>query len=137
MFEKYPEHKNAEYFKTVFQVCLHKCRLQLRFRERYKAEDKEWLRNFADVTIPEILVDFDKLYKLHYKIWHASYKTQGFERIMCRYAAAMERLRYTRETVLQYLAGEITEIEALEPELAFGKPFKGFSARDFMFIGSH
>lgn len=137
VFEKYPEHKNAEYFKTVFQVCLHKCRLQLRFRERYKAEDKEWLRNFADVTIPEILVDFDKLYKLHYKIWHASYKTQGFERIMCRYAAAMERLRYTRETVLQYLAGEITEIEALEPELAFGKPFKGFSARDFMFIGSH
>lgn len=137
VFEKYPDHKDVEYFKTVFRASLQKCRLQQQFRERYKADDRVWLREFAEIKVPELLADFEKLYKLHYSIWHTSYKTQGFERLMCRYAAAIERLRYTRETVLQYLAGEISEIEALEPEPVFGKPFKGFTARDVMFIGPH
>jgi len=137
VFEKYPDQAETEYFKTVFRACLHKCRLHLQFRDRYKAGDRDWLQNFAEVTMPQIIAEFEKLYNLHYAIWHASYKTHGFERLMCRYAAAMERLRYTQETVRRYLAGEITQIEELEPELAFYKPTKGFSARDFMYIASH
>ena len=137
VFEKYPNHKDIEYYKAVFRTCLHKCRLQLQFREHYKAGDRDWLQNFAEVTIPKILEDFEKLYNLHYAIWHTSYKVQGFERLMCRYAAARERLHYTQKTVLRYLTGEITEIEELEPELVFYKPVRGGSARDYMYIASH
>ena len=137
VFDRYPEHSDVEYFKAVFRASLHKCRLQQQFRDHYKAGDKAWLRQFADETIPEIISDFEKLYKIHYDVWHRSYKSQGFARIMCRYAAALERLKYTRETVLRYLAGEITQIEDLEPELAFGKPFKGLYAKDVMFTGAY
>ena len=137
IFEKYPEHRDVKYFASVFRVCLHKCKLQLNFRDRYKAGDKAWLKEFAEVTIPQILEEMEGLYQLHYASWQASYKTQGFERIMCRYAAAKARLEFTADTVMQFVNGQIDEIEALEPEAVFYKPVKGYSARDFMFIGAH
>ena len=137
IFDQYPDHKDVPYFRAVFRASLDKCRLQLTFRDRYKADDKIWLKDFAEQIIPQILEDFESLYRLHYEFWHRDYKTQGFERLMCRYASAKERLRYTADIVMQYVNGEISEIEALEPAVIFYKPTKGYSARDFMFIGSH
>lgn len=137
VFEKYPDHKDIAYFKAVFTACLHKCQLQTALRDRYKADDRQWLRDFADNKIPQIIADFKHLQQLHYASWHADYKTHGFERIMCRYFSAIGRLEYTAQVINRYLAGELTEIEELEPEVIHEGIHKWLSARHFMYIEAH
>ena len=105
VFEKYADHPDVPYFKAVFQACLDKCYIQMNLQAKYKAGDKAWLKNFADNEIPAIIEHFAQLQKLHHTCWHADYKTHGFERIMCRYAAAKERLAYTSEIINRYLNG--------------------------------
>ncbi len=137
VFEKYADHPDVPYFKAVFQCCLDKCYIHLNLQNKYKAGDKAWLKNFADNEIPVMIEHFAKLQKLHYISWHADYKTHGFERIMCRYAATKERLAYTAEVINKYLNGEISEIEELEPEILHDGLHKWFSARHFMYIEVH
>lgn len=137
VFEKYPDHPDVPYFKSVFQCCLDKCYIQMNLQAKYKAGDKAWLKNFADNEIPAMIEHFAQLQKLHYASWHADYKTHGFERIMCRYAATKERLAYTAEIINKYLNGEIAEIEELEPEVLHDGIHKWFSARHFMYIEAH
>ena len=60
--------------------------------------------------------DFQTLFDLHDKLWHQDQKTYGFERCANWYAAAISRIGYTAKQIKRYLAGEITEIEALEQE---------------------
>jgi hypothetical protein len=137
VFEKYADHPDVPYFKAIFQCCLDKCYIQMNLQAKYKAGDKAWLKNFAENEIPIIIANFDKLQKLHHASWHADYKTHGFERIMCRYAATKERLAYTAEIISKYLNGELAEIEELEPEVLHDGIHKWFSARHFMYIESH
>jgi len=65
-------------------------------------------------------------------MWCKDYKGNGLERIMMRYAGTLERLRYTKLRIEQYLAGEIEEIEELEPETIQMVKDKFMDARDFM-----
>lgn len=137
IFEKYPDHPDVPYFKAVFECCLDKMYIHMNLQNKYKAGDKEWLKNFAENEIPGMIARFEALQKLHHTCWHADYKTHGFERIMCRYAVAKERLKYTSDVISRYLNGEITEIEELEPEVLHDGIHKWFSARHFMYIESH
>ena len=49
--------QNQDDYASMHQI------LKRRF-SHYKAGDKAWLRQFADETIPEIISDFEKLYKM-------------------------------------------------------------------------
>jgi hypothetical protein len=60
--------------------------------------------------------DFQTLFDLHDALWHRDQKTYGFERCANWYAAAISRIGYTAKQIRRYLAGEISEIEALEQE---------------------
>lgn len=131
VIEKYD---NTEYLLAAFRACLHKCEIHLNLREKYKAEDRRWLSEFAEKKIPQIIADFEKLHVLHREMWYRDYKAHGFENIMCRYGAAIERLRHTARVINDYLDGKITEIEELEPELIRGQKCKWLSANDFMYI---
>lgn len=137
VFEKYPGHKDIPYYTAVFRACLDKCYVHMNLRDKYKAGDRQWLASFARNDIPRMVADFENLQKLHYASWHTDYKTHGFERIMCRYFAAIGRLEYTAQVIERYLAGELEQIEELEPEVLHEGLHKWFSARDFMFIGAH
>ena len=119
--EKFPEVPDVDYYKKVFRCALHKIRHHKTVRDRYKAGDKAWLADYCANVIPVMLKDFEDLYHTHYTLWHRDYKTQGYEMNMIRFAGALERIRYTRTMIEQYVAGEIDEIEALEPELIKGK----------------
>lgn len=130
IFEKY---SGTEYFKAVFRAALDKCRLHKDFRNKYKAGDREWLAKFAEHDIPEMIKDFENLYQAHYDSWYRDYKTQGFERIMHDYAGAIERLRYTKKVVEQYLAGDRETIEELEPELIQGSRKYWLSQKETMY----
>ncbi len=131
IIEKY---ENTEYILAVFRACLDKCEVHLNLRNKYKSDDREWPADFAENRIPEIISHFESLHELHRKMWYRDYKAHGSENIMCRYGAAIERLRHTARVVKQYLSGEITEIEELEPELIQGKKTKWLSVSDFMYI---
>ncbi len=137
VFEKYADHPDVEYFTAVFKASLHKCKIHAELRDRYKAGDRAWLRNFAENEIPVIVADFENLYKLHYDYWHRDYKTNGFERLMHRHAGAIERIKYTGRIIQDYLDGKLPEIEALEPELAFSFPAKWCDGTEFMYIGDY
>lgn len=122
--EKYPNVPDMDYYKKVFRCALHKVKLQQTLRDHYKTDDKAWLADFSQNTIPVMLKDFEDLYHSHYELWHRDYKTQGYEMNMNRFAGAIERIRYTGWMIDRYVAGEIDEIEALEPELIQGKKQK-------------
>ena len=101
------------------------------------AGDKIWLQDFADQVIPRYVADFEKLQQLHYDSWHTDYKTHGYERIMYRYAGTIARLHYTAQLIRRYLAGALSVIEELEPEVLHTGLPKWFSAQDFMYISPH
>lgn len=120
VFEKYPDVPYVDYYKAIFKAVLHKTKVHQTLRAKYKADDREWLAGFAKETIPEMMKDFEAAYALSDELWHRYFKTQGFEKLAGHYAAAIERIRYTGKMVERYLAGEIEEIEALEPEVEQG-----------------
>ncbi len=129
VFEKYPDAPDMAYYKAVFRCALHKAKLHQDLIPHYKAGDKAWLKSFAEETLPEMAADFEALFELFDSLWHRDYKTQGFEHTAMRYAAAIDRLRYTAKTIKRYLNGETEKIEALEPELIHGTMQK-FTGRD-------
>jgi hypothetical protein len=99
---------------------------------KYKAGDKEWLRQLKDVTLPELIQDMRTLYELHDRYWHEESKTHGFEKLGNAYAAAIERLAYTGREIEKYLNGTIDVIEALEPEVLEGEFTKHLGATRVM-----
>lgn len=137
LFENYPNHRYIAYFKAVFTACLDKCRLHAQLRQRYKAEDRVWLKEFAEVSIPQIVADFTALESIHRAVWHADYKTQGFERLQYRYFGAIGRLNYLAEIIKAYLAGEVEKIPELEPEILHSAPIRSRPGREFMYIAAH
>lgn len=137
ILQKYADHPYTPYFKAVFQACWDKCYIHANLRNKYKAGDKAWLKSFAENDVPKMIAHFEELQKLHYDSWHKDFKTHGFERIMCRYAVAKERLAYIPQVINKYLSGEITEIEELEPEPLHSAPQKWQPTRKFMYLAPH
>jgi len=133
VMEKYPDAPYIEYDKIVMKCALHKVKLHQTLRANYKAGNRDWLRDYADNELPVIIADFEKLYEIHDENWHEDLKTHGFEKLAVFYAGAIERLKYTRKQINKYLAGEISEIEALEPEVLAGSKQKHLQAARAMF----
>ena len=117
VFEKYPDAPYIDFYKALFRATLGKTRIFVPLSEKYKEGDLVWLRNFKDITLPELIRDYEELYSLHDKYWHEESKTHGFEKLANAYAATIERLRYTAREIGKYLDGTIDSIEALEAEI--------------------
>jgi len=133
IFEKYPNAPECDFYKALFRSVLNKTIVYQNLRDRYKAGDREWLENFADKIVPEMLSDYQELYDLHEALWHRDHKTQGYEKLASRYATAIDRIRYAGKQVHRYLNGEISEIEALEPEIILGEPQKHIGTDRIMY----
>lgn len=133
VFEKYPEVPYVDYYKAIFKAVLHKTKVHQTLRAKYKADDREWLAAFAKETIPRMQKDFEEAFAQSDELWHRYFKTQGFEKLSGCYAAAIERIRYTGRILERYLAGEIHEIEALEPEVVQGEAQEWLGAERVMY----
>ena len=128
VFEKYPDAPYIDFYKVLFRCALAKTKIHLNLRDRYKAGDKEWLKDFAENTLPAVIADFEELYSLHDLYWHRECKTNGWEKLGNAYAAATDRLRYAKREILRYLNGEISQIETLEAEALAGEYTKHINA---------
>ncbi len=131
--DKYDNVENVAYYKAVFRALVDKCMIHINLRQKYKADDHEWLRNFANNTIPQIASDFENLYNIHEEHWHRELKTNGFEKLAVRYAGAIERIRYTGKVINRYLDGITNVIEALEEEPIRGERQKFLASDSVMF----
>lgn len=125
-------YEHTEYFAAVLKAALDKCRLHQHFQERYKAGDKVYLKKLAEDDVPEMIRDYQRLRDLHCNMWREDYKANGLELIQIRYAAALERLRYTVVVLKDYLEGKTNVIEELEPELFRGPTQCYRKAKDFL-----
>ncbi|MBQ8606170.1 MAG: family 20 glycosylhydrolase [Clostridia bacterium] len=132
VFEKYPGAPYVDFYKALFRCALGKTRGYRTLSEKYKAGDREWLENYKDVSLPALIKDYELLYTLHDKYWHEECKTHGFEKLGNAYAAATERLRFTRREIEKYLDGKIERIEALEEEIIEGEPTRFLDAARVM-----
>lgn len=132
VFEKYPDAPYMDFYRVLFRVALGKTYLFRDMAARYKAGDREWLRQFKDETLPALIRDFEELYELHDRYWHEESKTNGWEKLGNAYAAATDRLRYTVRELGRYLDGKIDVIEALEEERIVGEFTKHLGATRVM-----
>ena len=135
VMKQYPDAPDIDYYTAVFQALLDKAVLHQNLRTRYKADDRQWLQNFADVTLPGMIEDFQKLYEVHDANWHRDLKTQGFEKLTVRSAGTIERLRCTQREINRYLSGQIDQIEALDPEVIHGETQLYLSPDSTMYSG--
>ncbi len=102
--------------KCVFALAAHKAEISAGLRERYLAGDKEYLENVAETEIPALIEETKALLSSHRALWKKHMKPYGWEILVSRYGACMERCRDVSKEIREYLSGERAEISALEEE---------------------
>ena len=107
----------AEFAHTIYAICELKAELAYNLRTSYQAGDKSYIEKAAKEIIPELIVLFTKLAKVHKAEWHSTYKPFGYENLSHRYGGVIARLSDVEEKLLQYINGEISVIEELEEKL--------------------
>ncbi len=131
-FEKYSAHPKYSYYKLLFEIILKKAGLIDGLQREYKANNKKYLSETAEKTIPEL----QKLYKQFYEVfsenWLKVNKPFGYEIFAQRFGGIDVRLEYTKKRISEYCEGKIDRIEELEEEIAVGLNRTWRYANDYM-----
>ena len=119
-FEKYSAHPKYSYYKLLFEIILKKAGLIDGLQREYKANNKKYLSETAEKTIPEL----QKLYKRFYEVfgenWLRVNKPFGYEVFAQRFGGIDLRLSYAQKRLLEYCEGKTDRIEELEEEIVTG-----------------
>ena len=93
-----------------------KCEMGLRLTAAYRAGDKEALRRFADVELPDLLARSEALREMHMRVWFSLYKPFGWDVMDMRHGSLQARIKSAIAEVKAYLDGTLPRIEELEVE---------------------
>lgn len=104
------------YTAALFEVCLHKGLLMQEIRSRYLAEDRAWIAQTAEETIPALMEDYRALRDKHRALWERDYKRNGWEVMALRYGATIGRLEDVQDALLRWSTGELAALCELEEE---------------------
>ena len=89
-------------------------------QREYKANNKKYLSETAEKTIPEL----QKLYKQFYEVfgenWLRMNKPFGYEVFAQRFGGIDLRLSYAQKRLLEYCEGKTDRIEELEEKIVTG-----------------
>ena len=121
-----------EYYRYLWllsEIAYRKCGMCRELKTAYNENNREYLKNYAEIEIPQIKELYKELKELHKKQWMDTYKAFGWEVIHARYAILLERAEYAKDKIEMYLKGELKNIEELDfPTLyqkeGWGKDFK-------------
>ncbi len=119
------------YSKHLFELVALKTEIAENLRKAYFANDKDALKEYADIKFPALK---DKLYNLNkemLKIWYKYNKPTGAEVLDLRLSGLMGRAETASIRINQYLNGEIEKIEELEYERL---PFATYNSNFFKYI---
>lgn len=91
----------------------------------YSKQDKEALKEIAEVLLPLLKDKTIAVHKAHKKAWFNTYKELGWGNLDIRYAGVAARCDTAKELLEKYLNGEISRLESLEEERLY-KGLNGF-----------
>ncbi len=106
----------CRYAALVFDVCMRKAEWMRDVREKYLADDRAWLQNAIQMSIPQMLDSYCRLKETHKELWERDNKRFGWEVLSLRYGGVIERMQDAQKQLARYLSGEINCIEELEAE---------------------
>lgn len=91
-----------------------KAQMGLRLTAAYKAGDRDALRRFAEVELPELKQRVIAMRKVHMENWFALYKPLGWDVMDMRYGSLITRIDSAVEELSMYLSGRLDRLEELE-----------------------
>jgi hypothetical protein len=103
-----------EYLEKVSNVLAIKAEIGIKITEAYKNGDKEALRIFANVQLPELEKRIKDMRQCHKKQWLIINKSIGWDVIDMRYGSILIRIQSAIEQINDYLDGKLERIEELE-----------------------
>ena len=93
-----------------------KSEMGLRLTAAYRAGDREALKRFVEVELPELFERVKTQRLAHMENWMALYKPFGWDIIDMRYGSLLARIDSAIREVQAYLDGKIETIEELDAE---------------------
>ena len=112
---------NNNDYNDIFELSYHaanvlskKSQMGLRITEAYKNGNKDALKNFAEVELPDLISRVNDLWECHREKWFKLYKAFGWDIMDMRYASLVARANSAIIEIKQYLNGELERIEELE-----------------------
>lgn len=105
------------YSKLIFEVLSRKAELMLNLRDAYMRGDKAYLKEAAEVLLPELHRYYTELEEMQYSEWHTTYKPFGYEVLGEKFGGQMVLTKNTIKKLNAYLSGKTDTIEEFEVEL--------------------
>lgn len=93
-----------------------KSRVGVDAQNAYKADDREKLKEIADVILPELLNRMEKFRQSMYVQWMTECKANGFEVLDQRVGGLEARIKTCTYRLRAYLNGQIDRLEELDEE---------------------
>ncbi len=109
-----------EYAKKLFRIAGMKCEILYNIYNRYTSGDKKYFSTLAHETLPKLERLYTELQVIHEKQWFSTYKPNGYEVILQRYASTIARLKYTQRIFANYADGKISSIEEFDCNPCYG-----------------
>ena len=91
-----------------------KSRVGVETQMAYKADDRESLKEIADVMLPELLVRMEAFHDCVYTQWVTECKANGYDVLDLRIGGLESRIKTAIRRIHLYLAGEIDRLEELD-----------------------
>lgn len=111
----------------VFRIAVNKIKIYKDLQSDYKIGKS--LKTYIETLLPQLISDYSELFDLHTERWDEINKPFGFEKIQARYAATIERLKFSLQKIKRFENGEINKIEELEYTPVYGENHGEFYSR--------
>lgn len=102
--------------EELCRVLNSKCGLGKKIRKQYRAENREALRNIAEIEIPGLQNKIRSYYTVYKRLWMQTNKATGLEIHDIRYGGLIMRLETVKERLLDYADGRIERLPEAELE---------------------
>ena len=125
-----------KHYKYLAAVLSLKADLGVRLRTYYLDQDNQKLSELLETDLPELIALVKEVKMTHYRLWHNTYKANGWEVIEHRYAILNSRLETLEMKIQLYLMGENVFEELLEERLPFSDYTNPIEIGGFNFRGT-
>lgn len=112
----YTDTQEGRYAHLCMKTAAKKGEIVTDLRQRYLADDRNYLTRVVDKDIPELLCLYEALSAAHQALWERDMKRYGWEVLCLRYGGTIARLRDVQDEIRRYLTGELERIEVLHEE---------------------
>lgn len=110
--------KNLSYmYENLSNVCsvlAIKSRVGVDAQTAYLADDREKLREIAEIVLPEMVSRMEKMHKSTFCQWMKECKINGYEVLDLRIGGLESRARTAAERIHMYLNGQLERLEELD-----------------------